>query len=363
MGELFALSAAALWTVSAFLFRAAGKQLSPVALNSTKGGLAIVVLGGWILGDWILGDWILGDWSLGSGSSAWTALSQSHLIWLLISGVVGIGIGDTAFFFALNRLGEQRAVLIAETLAPPITVSFALLWMGERLTVSGYFGIALTLMGVVLGVTSRATAATIPEAPSYAADNSGRKISEHARFSGGSMIVAVMCAITAASCQAFGAVISRWVLAGNPLSPIESSLIRMLGGQAMLFCLLAPRALHFANSKDTDSNDSVSNGTVFKNTATSATQATSGTATSKRRSLTTRGLVMIVTATLLGTVLGIVLQQASLKYTSAGISQTLIATSVLWVLPIAWLAGHRPTPRGILAATLGLAGVAVLCLV
>ncbi|HBE66810.1 MAG TPA: hypothetical protein DDW52_01545 [Planctomycetaceae bacterium] len=334
MGELFALSAAALWSLSSFLFRAAGRQLSPVILNATKGGLAIVILGTWILV---------------SGKSAWSDLSQQHLSWLLISGIVGIGIGDTAFFIALNRLGEQRTVLIAETLAPPITISFAFLWMSERLTANGYIGILLTLLGVILGITRHSDAATKPSPRAGPAHDPNKTCGNATMQLLSGMLVAVMCAITAAACQAFGAVISRWVLAGNPLSPIESSLIRMLGGQAILFCCLAPKLRTARIVAD-------------KRPTTTSPNTSSSPPVRPKSRLTVRGLSLIATATFLGTVLGIVLQQASLKHTSAGISQTLIATSVLWVLPIAWLTGHRPTPRGILAATLGLAGVAVLCL-
>src|ERR1035437_1380138 len=39
--------------------------------------------------------------------------------WFMVSGLFGIGIGDTAFFQALPRLGSRRTVLITQCLTAP----------------------------------------------------------------------------------------------------------------------------------------------------------------------------------------------------------------------------------------------------
>ena len=43
------------------------------------------------------------------------------------------GIGDTAFFAALNRMGERSTLLVAETLAPIFTALLAVVWISEIL--------------------------------------------------------------------------------------------------------------------------------------------------------------------------------------------------------------------------------------
>ena len=62
----------------------------------------------------------------------------------------------------------------------------------------------------------------------------------------------------------------------------------------------------------------------------------------------------------IGTFLGIWLQQISLKYTAAGVAQTLFATSPLFVIPIVIFTGERVSLRAILGAMLSLVGVGLL---
>ncbi|MFO7089320.1 EamA family transporter, partial [Arthrospira platensis PCC 7345] len=56
------------------------------------------------------------------------------------------------------------------------------------------------------------------------------------------------------------------------------------------------------------------------------------------------------------------LQQTALKFTAAGIAQTLTSTSPLFVLPIAIAMGDRVSWRAILGALVAIFGVAMLFL-
>ncbi|NER83650.1 MAG: EamA family transporter, partial [Leptolyngbya sp. SIO1D8] len=71
-------------------------------------------------------------------------------------------------------------------------------------------------------------------------------------------------------------------------------------------------------------------------------------------------LTVVVLAAFLGTYLGVWLQQVSFKYTPAGIAQALLATSPLFVLPIAALMGKRVTGRAVLGVLVAIAGVWLL---
>jgi drug/metabolite transporter (DMT)-like permease len=62
----------------------------------------------------------------------------------------------------------------------------------------------------------------------------------------------------------------------------------------------------------------------------------------------------------IGTLLGLWLQQASLRFAPAGIAQTLLATRPLFVLPIAAWMGEAVSVRAILGAALSVAGVGLL---
>ena len=71
-------------------------------------------------------------------------------------------------------------------------------------------------------------------------------------------------------------------------------------------------------------------------------------------------LVSVAIAAFFATYLGIWLQQIALKYTAAGIAQALLATSPLFVLPMAAVMGDRISWRATIGATIALSGVWIL---
>lgn len=137
-GELAALCAAGLWAVSSSVYARIGQRIPPLELNLIKGTIAIALLIG----------------TLVVQNNLWVAIAPTQLCLLLLSGVLGIGLGDTAFFFALNHLGARRALLM-ETLAPPITAILALIFLQEKLSLVACCGILLTILGVAWVVTER----------------------------------------------------------------------------------------------------------------------------------------------------------------------------------------------------------------
>ena len=65
---------------------------------------------------------------------------------LVLSGLIGIFIGDSLLFTAVGRLGPRRAgVLFA--LNAPIAAVLGWLVLGETLSAGGLAGIALTVAG------------------------------------------------------------------------------------------------------------------------------------------------------------------------------------------------------------------------
>lgn len=306
-GELAALAAACMWAVAAVLFRQAGTSVSPLHLNLIKGSVATTILCLWLIVTSL--DALLG-------------LTATQLGLLLVSGAVGIGIGDTAFFAALNKLGEQQTVLLAETLAPPMTAILAFLWLAETLSLLSVAGIIVTVGGVAWVITEqKAGKQTRNNNPQLRWQRDWTR----------PVVVAILLAVLAAICQSVGAVISRQVLQENSIGPAASSLVRLVGGLMVLAIVIPLRG---------------------RRTTPHTTQG--------RWSATTLGLVGL--ATLLGTLIGIVCQQTSLMYTSAGVSQTLIATSALFVLPLAILCGQRVSLRAVIGGLVAVAGIGLLFL-
>lgn len=289
-GELAALMAAFLWAVATVMFGRLGKLLSPFVLNWAKGSLALGLL--------IITLVLL--------QRPPTGVDTLALIILLISGMVGIGLGDTCYFAAINHLGPRRALLLG-TLAPPLAALLAWVVLGEVMTARAWLGIGLTVLGVVWVISER-----VPASVEATSDPS---------FWG------IFWGIAAALGQAIGALLSRAVLADTPIDPWWSSLLRLGGGLVIILALLRWR------------------GPVLPQIA-------------PLRSPRLLGVVLV--AAFLGTYLAIYLQQTALKYSATGIAQALTSTSPLFVLPLAAVLGDRVSLRAVGGAVVALVGVGLL---
>lgn len=289
-GELAALAAAFLWAASTVIFGRLGKSLAPLVLNIAKGLIALSLIG----------------LTLGLQRQAAAGLGSWETGLLLASGIIGIGLGDTAYFAAINQLGPRRALLM-ETLAPPLSAVLALGFLGEQLSLLAWAGIFLTLLGVGWVISERVPSAHLP---------SGRDLRR-----------GVVLGALAALGQASGAVMSRAALAETAVDPLWSTLLRLTGGLVILGALLTAQ----------------------------------GPVAPQLRPLKSVQLLgLIVVAAFFGTYLGIWLQQTSLKYAPTGIAQALNSTSPLFILPMAALLGERISPRAVLGVLIALGGIWIL---
>lgn len=288
-GEFAALGAAFLWAASSSVYALLGQRIPPLQLNLIKGLIAIAL----IFFTLILVAQKLPEFNL------------LPVGLLLLSGVIGIGLGDTAYFSALNHLGARRTLLL-ETLAPPMTAVLALIFLKESLNAVAWCGILLTILGVTWVITERTVALVV---------------------SSTNPMQGIIWAILAATAQASGAVLSRFALLEFDISPLWSTLLRLIGGCAIVVLLLLfPRPR----------------------------QAVEGVQWTGR-------LIAIIVLTAFGsTYLGIWLQQTSLKFAPAGIAQTLIATSPLFVLPIAFWLGEKISFRAVLGMLVAVVGIGIL---
>lgn len=123
------LLSAACWALGSILWRKLGDEISPATMNLSKG----------LLGSLFLGIGIL--------STQIGPVSPRSLVFLGVSGVVGISIGDTFFFKALLQLGPRLTSLLG-TLYPVAIALGAVLFLGERPSSTAWVGILLTMAGV-----------------------------------------------------------------------------------------------------------------------------------------------------------------------------------------------------------------------
>ncbi|MBW4691778.1 MAG: DMT family transporter [Lyngbya sp. HA4199-MV5] len=288
-GELAALSAALIWAIASVIYIGIGRQLSPLVLNLAKGLIAIALL---ILTLLLKGELL-------------PQVSLSAIGLLALSGVVGIGFGDTAYFTALNRLGARRA-LVLESIAPPLAAVMALLFLQERLAIGAWAGIALTIAGVTWVVVERTHETLQPQRHLWRGTVFG---------------------LLAALGQASGAVLSRAALANTTIDPLWSALLRLVAGGFVLVVWLLFQRRTIQDLKPLQSP---------------------------------RFLAILTLTAFASTYLAIWLQQVSLKYTAAGIAQSLSATSPLFVIPIALAIDEKVSVRAIVGVLLALGGIWLL---
>ncbi len=287
IGEIAALSAALLWAISSVVYIHLGLKIPPLQLNLYKGIIAIALIAITLL--------IQG--------AAFRDLSLPTLSLLFLSGIVGIGLGDTAYFAALNSLGARRTLLL-ETFSPPMGALLALIFIGEQLTKSTWCGILLTILGIAWVISER-----------NPVDNIG--VSRQG----------IIWGILAAIAQAVGAVISRFALIQSDITSLESTLIRLLGGTVIVLGLLFLPVAQKTNVK---------------------------------WQLSWHSLKIIAIAATGSTYLGIWLQQTSLKFAPTGIAQTFLATSPLFVMPLVALQGEKISWRAMLGVIVSLGGISLI---
>ena len=201
MGVIAGLVAALAWTVASSLWRGLSTSLSALELNGLKNAIACALLLPVLV------------------SLPWIKDSQA-LIWLLISGGLGISLGDSFYLAALRRLGTRRTLTI-ESLAPLIAALSGLVMMGEKIHLQAWIGAAIVSLSVLLVARQQP-----PDAKPNAMVLS--ELHQSMQWQGlGFALCAVLCGVS-------GAAVSRSVLISTDLSPWESAATRLLGGLLLL---------------------------------------------------------------------------------------------------------------------------------
>lgn len=314
-GEVAAIVAACLWAVASAIYSRLGERIPALQINLIKGIISIVLFVVTIL------------WS----GELFTNIPLIPFCLLLFSGVVGIGLGDTAFLNAMNILGARRTLLM-QTLSPPITAILALILLGENLKIIAWCGIFLTVIGVGWVVTERTPSdGNIVDASHGQTEKNLRK--------------GIILGFVAALANAIGAVLSRIVLSGSEdisISPLWAALIRLSAGVVVLLPWLYFKSLYTQR--------------LYTQTPTNSTRTTSTIPYWKSPQV----LTLVFFAVFCGTYLGIWLQQLAIKLTAVGIATTLLQTSPVFIIPIAIGMGEKVSFRAILGVLIALLGVVIL---
>lgn len=137
LGELACLAAALCWAFSVTLFRRPIAEQGPITVNFGKNTLATLLLG-------------VTAAALGQLSGL-ADVSSSALFAIVLSGWLGLTLGDSALFLAVSHLGAHRTLLF-QTLAPIFAALISYFLVGELINVGQGAGAMLVLFGVAIVV-------------------------------------------------------------------------------------------------------------------------------------------------------------------------------------------------------------------
>lgn len=289
LGEMAALSAAFFWALASVLYSRFSHHFNALQLNLIKGAVASSLM--------LLTLPLLPDVNF--------QLSNQHTAILLLSGVIGIAIGDSAYFAALKRIGVNKTLLL-ESIAPPLSGILAVLLLGSLLTWQSWLGVFVTTFAVALVVMQ-------PETNKQPVNMAG-----------------IGFGLLASICQASGVVISHYALVAGDIEPLLGALIRLLAGIGVIFLMLA----------------------LFRRKALFAIAG-------GFRKLASREFALLLLAIVVGTFLTLWLQQVALKHANPAVAQTLIATSPIFILFFAIAKGQIPTTKTIIGTLLAIAGISL----
>lgn len=273
LGEIAALLTAICFSVSSIFFTFAGKKFGPLVSNRLRLFVAIILLG-------------IIHWTF-YGAPFPVNAGADHWLWLGISGIVGLAIGDLFLFQAYISLGPRLGLLFL-SLSPALASVLAWLFLGESLSGASILGIALTLAGIAWVVLE-----------SSKNEKSTMDIDSELPF-----VVSwkgIFAGLMAASGQAFGVVLAKLGL-NNNFPALSGNVIRMTAAFLSLWLIALLQRQVVSTIKLANHHRS--------------------------------GLLYILGGAIFGPLIGVSLSLFAIQNTSIGIASTIIALPPIFILPM-----------------------------
>lgn len=287
-----------MWTVSSVASARAAATIGAARANRQRLFIALTLLA-------VLSLWCV-DWR-------WNTASW----WFVLSGAVGLGVGDLALFGAYRRLGARLPALFTHTLAAPTAALLEWLWLGAAPTWPEAACGVVILTGVALALAPK----------------------ERAHIPRGVFWSGFAFSVLSALGLATSAVLSRKAnslgLASHAFVPgLDMATLRNLGGVALVLAVWPWERLH--------------------------RRLTDGGQVADYR----RGWAWLVLSGVVGPGIGVVCYQVALTHAKAGPVQAVVALVPLLVIPLAWrVEGDRPGIRALMGGLLGVGGAVAMALV
>lgn len=293
LGEIAAIATAILWSGTSIAFSEASIRINTIYVNITRMFLAVMFL---IITMLLFGIEI--------------NLSFSQIIFLSISGIIGLVLGDTFLFKAYQNIGARLSMLIM-ALAPAIAAVMAYFLLGESLSVLGVLGILITIAGIGMVVLERRE---IPSS-NYKIDRAG-----------------IFYAFFGAVGQAVGLIFAKFALNEGNINGFVANFTRLVSSLIILYPLASMTRRFVKPIK------------VFNDNK--------------------KAFMFTAVGSVLGPFFGITLSIISITYAKVGIASTLMATSPIIMLPLVrYYYKEKLSWISIIGAFIAVSGVALLFLV
>lgn len=292
LGELSALTAATCWSGSSFVFSTVAERLGAIQLNISRMLIASILLLLTIL-----------------ITRIGYQLSLHQVIYLILSGVVGLAFGDSFLYNAYQHIGARISMLIM-AVSPIISAVLAFFFLNENLSYLGVLGIVVTVIGVGSVVLERSETSA-----------SKYKISKIGIFYG----------LIGALGQAGGLIFAKVAFNNGEINGFVATFIRIISAVSFLL----PLAILAGK---------------FKNPI-------------RLFIIDKKAFTSTLIGTILGPYLGITFSLVAIENAKVGIAATLMSTMPIIMLPIAgYVYKEYLSRRAIAGAFLAVGGVAILFL-
>jgi len=292
IGEAAALTTALLWSATSLLFSEAANRIGSLQLNINRLIFATLLLASTIL-------------LFGLNYH----LPQRQFVYLGLSGIVGLVIGDSFLFKSYLYIGPRLAMLLM-ALSPGMASILSYFFLGEVISPLGIFGMFITIAGIAIVVLEKKSG--IP---------SKFKVTPYGLFLG------TMGALG----QAAGLILAKIAFNDGEINGFVATFIRIFSSVAIFF----PIVLIFKKYKNPVA--------LYKHDL--------------------KSLAYTFAGSVVGPFLGITFSLIAVSHTKVGIASTLMSTMPIIMLPMMhFLYREKISLRGYLGACIAVAGIAILFL-
>lgn len=296
MGEIAALLTAVSWTLSSTFFTIAAQGVGSMVVNRTRLIIAAALL-------------MLTHLAL-TGQPVPFNAGPERWLWLGLSGIIGLVLGDAFLLQAFVLIGARIAMLIM-AIVPVISTLLAWLLLGETLHLNEIGGISITVTGIALVILEQSNGAKLPQ--------------DRRR-----LLLGILCGLGGALGQSLGLILSKKGLEGG-FTALSGVLMRTM--VAMLVMWLA---------------------TLLSGQAG---------ATLRQLRANSRSLKAVTAGSVAGPFIGVWLSLVAVQGTYVGIASTLMALTPILLLPLATLVfKEQVSRRAVFGTAASLAGVAMIFL-